>query len=526
METTALHSLLPFPTLILTCTTFVVVVVVVFKATAADKKRHVDGRSDSGYPVIGNVVGLLRNRHRFLDWASDMLSASPTSTIRVHSFLNLTPPGVCTADPTNIDHLLRANFANYVKGRRQAAALSDLLGRGIFVADGAAWLLQRKIASREFTTRSLRSFVVDVVGAEIRNRLLPFLSAAADRGDVVDLQDVLSRFGFDNICNLAFGTDPACLDLGGRPAPSFVAAFDEAVQISYRRLLSPVPAIWKLKRALNLGSERRLREAIRVIDDYAAGIISSRRCHPGGVGQPQDLLSRFAACLEEDAELRRSVGAEGCGEERFLRDIVVSFVLAGKDSTSAALTWFFWLLSENPFCERRILSEIRKAFEPEAEGGRGGYEGLKQLHYLHAAVTEAMRLYPPVPINSRVAAGKDVLPDGTRVAAGWFADYSAYAMGRSERVWGKGCGEYRPERWLNGEGEFAGEAEAARFPVFHAGPRMCLGREMAYLQMKAVAASVLDRFVVEPVRKAGPPACELSVTLKMKGGFPVRVKRR
>jgi cytochrome P450 len=171
-----------------------------------------------------------------------------------------------------------------------------------------------------------------------------------------------------------------------------------------------------------------------------------------------------------------------------------------------------------------------RCWDADAESEDGGYEELKGMHYLHAAITEAMRLYPPVPINSRVAAADDVLPDGTTVRAGWFADYSAYAMGRMPRLWGPRCREFLPERWLDvDQGEFVA-ADAARYPVFHGGPRACLGKEMAYVQMKAVAAAVIRRFRVEPVRAPAsmdaPPPYEMAVTLRMKGGLRVRIRRR
>jgi cytochrome P450 len=121
-----------------------------------------------------------------------------------------------------------------------------------------------------------------------------------------------------------------------------------------------------------------------------------------------------------------------------------------------------------------------------------------------------------------------VLPDGTTVRAGWFSDYCAYAMGRMPRLWGDDCREFRPERWLDGGGEFVA-VDAARYPVFHAGPRACLGKEMAYVQMKTVVAAVVRRFSVEPVRSASmeaPPSYEMAVTLRMKGGLPVRIRRR
>jgi cytochrome P450 len=139
-----------------------------------------------------------------------------------------------------------------------------------------------------------------------------------------------------------------------------------------------------------------------------------------------------------------------------------------------------------------------------------------------------MRLYPPVPIASRVAAGDDILPDGTVVRAGWFADYSAYAMGRSSRVWGDDCHAFRPERWLDEHGQFVA-TDAARYPVFHAGPRACLGKEMSYLQMKVVAAAMVRTFTVDvdpaPSMDTAPEH-EMAVTLKMKDGLRVRLKNR
>ncbi|CAL4945528.1 unnamed protein product [Urochloa decumbens] len=488
-------------------------------------------------PVLGNVVPLIRNFHRFLDWATDLLAAAPSSTIEVRGPLGL-GTGVATADPRAVDHLLRADFPNYVKGARFAVPFADLLGRGLFLADGRLWSLQRKLASHSFTSRSLRRFSGRVLEAHLRRRLLPLLDAAADSGETVDLQDVLRRFTFDNICSVAFGVESSTLlllegddDDDRRRHEAFFGAFDDAVEISFARMFHPTTVVWKAMRLAGVGSERRLREAIGTIDEYVMAMVDSeerQRVRGDGGGGEQHLLSRFEAAMEEEGgELGSMFESSPEAKRRFLRDVVVSFVLAGKDSTSSALTWLLWLLAANPRCERRVYDEA-SASAAARHGGDHGYDEVKGMQYLHAAITEAMRLYPPVPINTRVAAAGDVLPNGTAVRAGWFADYSAYAMGRMPRLWGDDCREFRPERWLAGGGEFVA-ADAARYPVFHAGPRACLGREMAYVQMKAVAAAVLRRFKLEPVRPASmeaPPPYEMTVTLKMKGGLPVRIRRR
>lgn len=490
------------------------------------------------YPIIGNLIGFLLNFRRFHDWVADMLSETPSLTLQVNGFLNLSH-GICTANPLNVEHLLLSNFPNYVKGSRYYTVLHELLGDGIFNIDGQLWTVQRKIASHEFNTKSLKYFISETVTSEISTRLIPLLCGACEENTVIDLQDVLQKFGFDNICNVAFGVDPACLSSYKKSRQneensSFIKAFDDAVGICSSRLMSPLPLVWKTKRYLNIGSEKRFKEAVKIIDTYAMEIIRSKevKLDTNGdqqVPKDQDLLSRFMSSIYDtefqDQEQKR----------KFLRDIVISFILAGRDSTSTALTWFFWLISAHPRCANLIhkeLSEVAKASGTKSQSRTFNYDELKKLHYLHAALSETLRLFPPVPINSRLVVSADVLPDGTRVRRGWFADYSAYAMGRMEKLWGQDWREFKPERWLDDELGVFQPSDQFRFPVFHCGPRMCLGKEMAYVQMKSVAAAVMWEFEVIALDGGGcaenlvNPPYVMSLLLKMRGGFLVRLQRR
>ncbi|KAL1803136.1 hypothetical protein ACET3Z_031783 [Daucus carota] len=284
------------------------------------------------YPLIGNLIGLIKNRHRFHDWVTDMLCTTPSLTLQVTGFLHLSH-GICTADPANLHHLLRSNFDNFVKGHRFYSVLHDLLGDGIFNVDGHLWSSQRKIASYEFNTRSLKNFISDTVKLQITNTLIPRLEAACDAGEIIDLQEVLRHFTFDNICSVAFGVDSGDLMAKG----SFVEAFDYAVERSSERFMLPVQMIWKMMRFFNVGSERKYREAIKVIDEFAMEVIRLKEkkwelMEGNADFSSEDLLSRFMGSTLD-------FGFPDQDEKRkFLRDIVISFVLAGKDSTSTALT--------------------------------------------------------------------------------------------------------------------------------------------------------------------------------------------
>ncbi|KAG2687434.1 hypothetical protein I3760_09G050700 [Carya illinoinensis] len=462
MELFSAHSFLLF---------FLLSLYVYLLLNSTSKKKSIN-QGFKLYPILGTLPEFLQNRHRFLDWTTETLSSCPTNTA---IFRYPGRKGVITTNPSNIERMLKTNFDNYPKGDRFIALLHDFLGRGIFNSDGELWKVQRKTASYEFNTKSLRHFVMENVTVEINSRLIPILTRASETARVLDLQDILERFAFDNVCKLAFNVDPGCL--GGDGTSERIMA--------------------KINKFLNIGPERRLRNAIKTVHEFADDIIQSRAGQK--VEKEADLLSRFMANEENSPE--------------FLRDIVISFILAGRDTTSSALSWFFWLLSSRPEVERNILQELEKIRVQNGKdiGDSYSFDELREMHYLHAAITEAMRLYPPVPIDSKTCLNDDIMPDGTFVKKGWFVTYHTYAMGRMESIWGENCREFLPERWL--ENGVCRQESPFRFPVFHAGPRMCLGKDMAYIQMKSINK---DKDL-EPL---------LSLTLRIKGGLPVNVRKR
>ncbi|GMN53261.1 hypothetical protein TIFTF001_022405 [Ficus carica] len=460
------------------------------------------------YPIIGTLPGFVANRHRFLEWNTKILASCPTNTAVYHRPYIIN--GIFTANPLNVEHMLKTNFDNYPKGDRFTALLAELLGDGIFNSDGELWRKQRKTASYEFNTKSLRNFVMRNVVVEIQTRFLPILRKASETGKVLDLQDILERFAFDNVCKLAFNFDPACLagDGASSAGNDFMRAFEEAATLSCGRFFYAFPFMCKVKRFFNIGSEKRLKETISAVHKFADDIIKSRM-ETRKESNAEDLLSRFIENDENSPE--------------FLRDIAISFILAGRDTTSSALTWFFWLLSSRSDVKEKIsdeLADIRRRTGKKI-GDMYEIDNLREMHYLQAAISESMRLYPPVPVDAKECLKEDVMPDGTFVGKKWVVMYNSYAMGRMEGIWGKDCAEYRPERWL--EGGVCRQESPFRFPVFHGGPRLCLGRDMAYIQMKSIVASVVERFEIDVLNDDTCPKYVLALTLRMKGGLPVRI---
>ncbi|KAL7173907.1 hypothetical protein ACSBR2_033212 [Camellia fascicularis] len=440
------------------------------------------------------------------DWYTHLLRKSLTGTIHIHVLSN-----TITANPENVEHILKTRFENYPKGKSFSAILGDLLGKGIFNVDGDSWKFQRKMASLELGSVSIRSYAFEIVSSEIQTRLIPLLSShAAQKGNILDLQDVFRRFSFDNICRFSFGLDPGCLQLM-LSISDFDKAFDLAAKLSAERAMAASPLIWKLKRALNVGTEKKLKQAIQIVDLLAEEMIKNRR--KMGFSTQKDLLSRFMGTIDDD---------------QYLRDIVISFLVAGRDTVASGLTSFFWLLAQHPEVEKAIRDESDRVMGPVGQPGPAqelsSFDQMREMYYLQAAIYESMRLYPPVQFDSKFCEEDDTLPDGTFVRKGTRVTYHPYAMGRMEQVWGSDHLKFKPERWLQ-SGVFT-PVSPFKYPVFQAGLRVCLGKEMALVAMKSVAISLIRRFDIQVATPSQAPRFVPGLTATVRGGLPVVISER
>ncbi|KAK6796264.1 hypothetical protein RDI58_003965 [Solanum bulbocastanum] len=471
------------------------------------------------WPLVGMLPSLILGlRKDMYEWISDVLCRmNGTFTFRGPWFTNLNC--VVTSDPRNLEYLLKTNFSNFPKGDYFRSTVRDLLGDGIFNADYDIWQKQRKTASIEFHSAKFRNMTTDSLLELVHSRLLPVLEDSIKQSNPIDLQDVLLRLTFDNVCMIAFGVDPGCLH-PHLPQIPFAKAFELATEATVLRFVTPT-LVWKTMRCLGLGTEKTLKHSLKKVDEFADEVIRTRKKELSIADNKQrsDLLTVFMGLRDEEGKPF---------SDKFLRDICVNFILAGRDTSSVALSWFFWLLDRNPEVEQRILAEICKILN-EREDAIDETPlifkpaEIKKMDYLQAALSEALRLYPSVPVDHKEVVEDDVFPDGTVLKKGTKVVYAIYTMGRMEGIWGKDCREYRPERWLR-DGRYMSES-AYRFTAFNGGPRLCLGKDFAYYQMKFTAASILYRYHVKVV-EGHPVMPKMALTMYLKYGLQVKLSRR
>ncbi|KDO37689.1 hypothetical protein CISIN_1g047842mg [Citrus sinensis] len=434
------------------------------------------------WPVLGMLPGLLANTWYFHEFLAHDVLKKNRGTFEFTGPWFAQMDLIITSDPMNVHYISSKNFSNYPKGP-DFRMIMEPLGDGVLNADGDLWKIQRKIIHSVMKHNKFESALEKVAHQKMETGLIPVLDHASELGTVVDLQDVLKRFAFDNICMLVLGIDPNYLSVEF-PQTVYANAFNTMEQaLLYRHI---VPKIcWKLQKWLQIGEEKKLSRAWKLSIDSSTS---------------------------------------------FLRDTAFSFLGAGNDTISSGLVWFFWLVATHPSVENKILKEIKATIvmhKKEEDGERRFFFNTKQannLVYLHAALCETLRLYPPVPYNHKIAGQADILPSGHHIKKNQTVLISYYAMGRMEEIWGNDCLEFKPERWISEKGCIV-HVPTYKFTAFHAGPRNCLGKDKALIQMKMVASAVIGNYHVK-VAKGHPVLPRKSIILNMKYGLKVQLSKR
>ncbi|KAI7748879.1 hypothetical protein M8C21_032800, partial [Ambrosia artemisiifolia] len=406
--------------------------------------------------------------------------------------------GIVTSDPIKIEYMLKTNFKNFPKGTAYKERLYDFLGDGIFNADDELWRIQRRVANSEMHSTRFSQFSMDSIKTLVHDKLLKVLEAK--KGGVIDLQDVLLRFTFDNTCAVAFGVDSGCLEVD-LPETPFAMAFEKVTFASLMRFFVP-RFLWKPMKFFRVGFEKTLHEGVKIVHDFSEKTVKERKMellyNKKGINGTSrcDLLSRLII-MEQDKQ-------EVFFTDKLLQDFCIIEIL---------------ILEEI----HNILRQRNKLYKENQESIVFTEDELNKMTYLQAAISESLRLYPPVSFDHKQPKEDDVFPDGTQIEKGARVIYCMYAMARMESLWGKDCCEFRPERWIK-DGEFMSESQF-KYTVFNAGPRLCVGKKFAYMQMKMVVASILLRYTIKVVEghKVTP---KINTTLYMKHGLLVTIEPR
>jgi len=449
-------------------------------------------------PIMGMIPSILANRKRLHHWRMEAMAGLPVSKI-VGPVWDPLVVIVNVLDPAGVKHLLKDAFDKYTKPAPERdhtfTLLTEFIGDGIFTAPhghaapdrGQLWLHQRKIAANIFSRANFNSNMHGVFVTK-GQRLKGLLRS----GEKVDMQKHFFSFTMDSIMQIFFGVES---DTMGGEVSKYGQAFDTAHRCFFTYAIDSIGLMslsgllpWPLGgyngaccrlHRLWSATYREFRRNTRILDTESRTLIDKCRCDRNQ-GKRTDLLALFMQAAEGD-------GLPVAKSAEYLRDMVLNFVIAGRDTTACTLSWTFYILSTHPDIQKRVQAEIDEKLPA------GTIPTLKLVHHtnmplLHALLYESLRLYPPVPFDVKEARCDDVLPDGSRVprhAKMWFIPY---VMGRNADVYPE-PERVHLERWVPFK-----QPPSHEFPVFQAGPRLCLGMDMAIFEAKVLTAMLLQDF--------------------------------
>ncbi|KMT08934.1 hypothetical protein BVRB_6g136500 [Beta vulgaris subsp. vulgaris] len=470
------------------------------------------------------LPALLKNAYRIHEFLIELMERSNlTFHFKGPWFSNMNL--LLTIDPTNIHHVLSKRFENYVKGPKLYEILEPL-GDGILTTDSTLWLYHRNVAHSFFNHPKFHQSLVDVTWKKVKNGLIPVLEHVSKHNIVIDLQDLFLRFSYDTMCTIMMDHDPTSLSVDSPDFPLLKAVADMAHGAFIRHA---VPTwIWKLQRWLNVGEEKKFRQGWKILDNFIYKCIDRKReAKAKGASIPSKTNNK-----DQDFEVSYDLltffmdNEDKNTNDKFLRDTITNFFLAGGETTSTALSWFFYLISNHPKVSHKIKQELNSIMIQNDDNYEMIFRNFKEISsklvYLHAALCETLRLYPSIVFNPKTPVEPQILPSGHRVNSNTEIIFNTYAMGRMKSIWGDDCNEFKPERWIL-EGRMIKHEPSYKFSVFSAGPRSCIGKQMAFTQMKIVAAIIIQNYHIEAVEKYHVPT--MSMVLHMKHGFKVRIFR-
>ncbi|KXT06369.1 hypothetical protein AC578_9095 [Pseudocercospora eumusae] len=429
--------------------------------------------------------------------------------------------GIDTVDPVNIEALLSKQFTDFGLGERRLV-FWPLLGDGIFTQDGKFWEKSRGLLRPAFQNRDQSMIQIREAADNVVN--------AITSGCMIDLQPLFFRFTLETTSYLLFGQRIEAVNAEeAGDVDSFAAAFDSGQDYLAKR--GRLGGLYWLIDGFDF------RRQCKIVHGHLDKAIA-KALHDQPSVDHKSSYSILQALVQQTRD------------PKVLREQCLNVLLAGRDTTACLLSWTFRLLARHPLVFERCRREVDEIGASVSEITR---TELRRMRYLDAVLKEGMierhflkiirianlvhavlRLYPSVPINSRMAVRTTTLPTGggvdgkspVLVRKGEAVGYCPYAMHRRKEIYGPDAGEFRPERWLERNAELVSMVGYGYLP-FNAGPRICLGQDFALVEASCLIVRILQRFTKlslaadEPMEAIGDEKQKLTLVLCSADGCTV-----
>ncbi len=390
--------------------------------------------------------------------------------------------------PDYIEYVMVRNPRNFTKD----PALRNmrwLLGEGLLTSEGEHWKRQRRLVQPPFHRDRIAAY------ADIMTRCTEDALAHWQDGAELDIHREMMALTLRIVVRCLFSVET-----------DETAAISRALDVLMRGNMGLRLLIPSWLRRVPLPGQAEFRNATQSLDRAVSQIVAARRA-AGPEGNADDLLGILMAARDEDG---------GRMDDRQTRDEVMTFFLAGHETTALALSWTFYLLSRNP----EAVSKLHQELAESLEGRAPQFSDLPRLVWTDAIVKEVLRLYPPAWAMGRLVVDTFEI-GGYQVPKGSLVVSSQYVMQRSSRYF-REPDRFDPARWTTGETQSL--PRFVYFP-FSGGPRQCIGNNFASMEAVLLLATIAQRFEVrfDPAADIVPVT---GFTLRPRGAMSARVIER
>lgn len=385
-------------------------------------------------------------------------------------------------DPGALRRMLLERLDDYPKSLVTKNLLRPAIGESLFIAEGAHWRWQRRTAAPVFSHRNVMNLAP--VMSQAAERCVDRIRKAGPRA--VNLLDEMVTTTFDVISDVTFSGDAGFdRDAVHGAIDAYIA---EAGKISLFDILGMPDWVPRPGRMFSAGGVK----AMKSVADRAIEARATR--DPGGVPDLLDLL-----LAGEDPETRRKMTVSE------LRDNLLTFIVAGHETTALTLSWALYLMAFDQDAQDRARAEIAQV----VRGGVATGADVDRLPFVRHIIDEALRLYPPAGMVSRTARAQDELC-GREVRPGDTVIVPIYALHRNRLLWDD-PDAFRPDRWAQGK------PERYAYLPFGDGPRICIGASFAIQEAVIILATLLAQFRFRAVPGRDPDPVMI-LTLRPEGG--------
>lgn len=399
--------------------------------------------------------------------------------------------------PDQVREILVTHAKSLIRLQRVMKTLAQWNGDSVLIAEGDAWIRQRRLVQPAFHPRRLENYGRTMV--ESARQLVDSWCETIDRDGYldVDIDHAMTGLTLSIICKTMFDTEVDDI------SDEIAEAVGVISNVAFHEMQEPVRLPTWIPTKRNL----RKRWAVDVLDRTVWKFVRQRRADGG---EHPDLLSILLAAVDEESGGTRLT-------DRQVRDEAMTLMLAGHDTTAAGLDWLWYNFARFPEVARRCREEVESTIqqrEPLASD-------VDRLPYLVATIKETLRLYPPAIGVFLRQATRDLVIGGFDVPKGSLITLSSYVTQRDSR-WFSDPECFDPERFLP---ERVDQIRAGSYFPFGAGPRVCIGQAFAMTEMTLVAATILQKCRVQTVPWSADPTPHVTMALRPKRRLMLRWTR-